>query len=58
MHAGSAVQGCERGWLMQVRCASCMHACCAVRGCELMQVRRAGLCTHIDTRGLAQTGEA
>ena len=58
MHAGSAVQGCEHGWLMRVRRASCMHARSAVWGCELMWVRRAGSCMHIDTRGLAQTGEA
>ena len=58
MHVGSVVQGCECGWLMQVRGAPCMHACSAVWGCELMWVRHAGLCMHIDTRGLAQTGEA
>ena len=57
MHAGSTMQGCECGWLMQVRRASCMHACCAVRGCELMRVRRTGLCMHIDTCGLAQCHE-
>jgi hypothetical protein len=46
-------------WVAHASEGRTMDACTlSVRGRELRRVRRAGLCTHIDARGLAQTGGA